>query len=231
MTRVVSVYLPKWATDRHRRASGGDTHPADEPLVLAGSDGRRRVVLSANDAGLGLGLHPGTPLAKAQALVPGLRVEDADPKGDIDALERLAFWALRYSPVAAADAPDGIVLDVEGAAHLMGGEKALAEDLQQRLTAAGYACRVAIADTWGVAHALARFGSSEISVAPPGALQQVIEAMPLPALRLEPAVCAELRALGFERIADLISQPRAPLALRFGSGLWRRIDQALGLTS
>lgn len=199
--------------------------------MLSGSDGRRRVVLAANDAGLALGLYPGTPLAKAQALVPGLQVEDADPKGDIAALERLAFWALRYSPVAAIDAPDGFVLDVEGASHLMGGERALADDLHRRLTATGYSCRVAIADTWGVAHALARFGPSEVSVAPSGALRQVIEAMPLPALRLDPAVSAELRALGFESVADLISQPRAPLALRFGSGLWRRIDQALGVVS
>lgn len=196
--------------------------------MLSGSDGRRRVVMAANDSALRLGLQPGTPLAKAQALVPGLRVEDADPSGDIEALERLAFWALRYSPVAAADAPDGFVLDVEGAAHLMGGEQDLAGDLHQRLTATGYSCRVAIADTWGVAHALARFGSSEVSVAPPGALRQMIETMPLPALRLEPAANAELRALGFESVSDVLSQPRAPLALRFGSGLWRRIDQALG---
>jgi protein ImuB len=169
------------------------------------------------------------PLAKAQALVPALRVEDADPKGDVAALERLAFWALRYSPVVTADPPDGIVLDIEGAAHLMGGEEALASDLQQRLNATGYSCRIGIAVTWGAAHALARFGSSEVLVAGAGTLRAMIEAMPLPALRLEPVLNAELRALGFDRVSDILSQPRAPLALRFGSGLWRRIDQALGV--
>ncbi|WP_446720818.1 hypothetical protein [Mesorhizobium sp. L-8-10] len=39
---------------------------------------------------------------------------------------------------------------------------------------------------------------------------------------------AELRQLGFERIGDLLTQPRAPLALRFGPELGRRIDEALG---
>ena len=39
---------------------------------------------------------------------------------------------------------------------------------------------------------------------------------------------ASLRALGFERIAELAAQPRAPLALRFGPLLGRRLDQAMG---
>ena len=39
---------------------------------------------------------------------------------------------------------------------------------------------------------------------------------------------SDLRVLGFERIGDLLAQPRAPLALRFGPELGRRLDQALG---
>src|SRR5690606_17045418 len=98
MSRVVSVFLPNFPTDRFRRALGGDTLPADQPLVLAGSDGRRRVVTAANETALRQGLRPGMPLAKAQVLVPSLRIENADPQGDAEALERLAFWALRYTP-------------------------------------------------------------------------------------------------------------------------------------
>ena len=37
-----------------------------------------------------------------------------------------------------------------------------------------------------------------------------------------------LRVLGFERIGELVAQPRAPLALRFGPELGRRLDQAMG---
>jgi protein ImuB len=40
-----------------------------------------------------------------------------------------------------------------------------------------------------------------------------------------------LRVLGFDRVADLLGQPRAPLALRFGPELGRRIDQAIGRLS
>ncbi len=40
-----------------------------------------------------------------------------------------------------------------------------------------------------------------------------------------------LRVLGFDRVADLLAQPRAPLTLRFGPELGRRIDQAVGRLS
>ena len=46
-------------------------------------------------------------------------------------------WALRrYSPVVALDPPDGLLIDVTGAAHLHGGEAALLRDLLSRLQAA-----------------------------------------------------------------------------------------------
>jgi protein ImuB len=184
--------------------------------------------MAADDEAMRQGLRPGMPLAKAQVLVPGLRIEDADPAGDVDALERLAFWALRYSPVVAADAPDGIILDIDGAEHLLGGDEGLARDLHERLSAAGYSCQIGIADTWGAAHALARFGREPTSIVHGSQLEPVLAPMPIAALRLEPALVAELRSLGFEQVADLLSQPRAPLTLRFGAQLWRRIDQALG---
>src|SRR5690606_17517391 len=52
--------------------------------------------------------------------------------------------------------------------------------------------------------------------------------LPLAALRLEPDTVSGLRTLGFETIGDLMAQPRAPLALRFGPEISRRLDQALG---
>jgi len=228
MSRVVSLFLPNWPTDRFRRASGGATLQADQPLVLAASDGRRRVVTAANEAALRQGLRPGIPLAKAQVLVPGLRIEDSDPRGDLESLERLAFWALRYTPVVAADPPDGIVMDIEGAAHLMGGEKALIEDLRQRLSGAGYACRIGVADTWGLAHAVARYGSAPSVIVEPGHCRESLAPLPVAALRIDPTTVAELQGLGLETVADLMARPRAPTTLRFGPEPWRRIDQALG---
>jgi hypothetical protein len=50
-------------------------------------------------------------------------------------------------------------------------------------------------------------------------------------LRLSADLVDGLRVLGFDRIADLLAQPRAPLSLRFGPELGRRIDQAIGRLS
>jgi len=100
--------------------------PVEVPLVLTGRDGRRRVVLALDAAARRAGLRTGMPEAKAQALVPGLTMRDADPAADAKALDLLAHWALQhYAPIAAADPPDGLVIDVTGAAHLHGGEDAM----------------------------------------------------------------------------------------------------------
>jgi protein ImuB len=42
MTRVVSVFLPTWPTDRLRRKAGGAAPSAETPLVLIGPKGKRR---------------------------------------------------------------------------------------------------------------------------------------------------------------------------------------------
>src|SRR6202012_5008034 len=82
MPRVISVFLPTLSTDRVRRKAGDTAPPPDTPLILVGRDGRRRVVLPADAAAQATGLRVGMPASKAQALVQGLVIQDADPKGD-----------------------------------------------------------------------------------------------------------------------------------------------------
>src|SRR6202023_1170185 len=124
MSRVVSLYLPTWPTDRLRRKMGAAAPDAAMPLVLVGQTGRRREVVAANASAIQAGLRMGMPATKAQALVKELIIRPADPAADAEALERLAVWALRYSPIVAADDPDGLVIDATGASHLHGGENA-----------------------------------------------------------------------------------------------------------
>lgn len=62
-------------------------------------------------------------LADARALCPDLVAVPADPAGDLAALEKLALWAQRWGPWSAMDPPDGVLVDVTGAAHLFGGEE------------------------------------------------------------------------------------------------------------
>lgn len=229
MQRVVSLYLPRWPADRLRRKSGDASPPRDAPLVLIGRDGRRRVVTALDANAEGLGLSVGMPVAKAQALAPGLVIHDADPRADAEGLDKLALWALqRISPVVMPDPPDGLVIDTTGADHLHGGEAAMLTAIVERFAASGVEARGAVADTWRAAHAAARFLSRSTLVVPPGAAEAMLRPLSIAALRLDPGMVTSLRTLGFERIGDVLDQPRAPLTLRFGPEIGRRLDQALG---
>ena len=229
MARVISVFLPTWPTDRLRRVAGDAAPSADTPLVVAGREKNQRIVTAADAAAQAAGLRVGMALTKAQILVPDLRIEEADMRADNESLERLAVWVLqRFSPIVALDLPDGLVIDSTGVDHLHGGEAAMIDALLGRLVMSGVSARAALADTHGAAHALARYAAAPIAIAVPGHGASVIEPLPLEALRLPGPITAGLRTLGFLTVGDVIAQPRAPLTLRFGPELGRRINQALG---
>jgi protein ImuB len=225
MRRVVSIWFPTFPTDRLRSPEGGEdwgerVRERGAPLVTVTS----RLVTAVDATASDLGLRPGMKLAQAQALVPGLSVYDADPAGDAAALERLAAWCLRYAPLAAADPPDGLWIDVTGSTHLHGGETRLLRDLLRRLNSQGWAVRAAVADTPAVAHAVARFGDGGV-VRP---AEDIMADFPVEALRLPTATLADLRLMGFERVGPLVAAARPPLVRRFGAMLGLRLDQAAG---
>src|SRR5262249_56285255 len=66
-------------------------------------------------------------------------------------------------------------------------------------------------------------------VVAPRAERTVLAPLPVAALRLHPAVAADLERLGLRRIESLLAMPRAALARRFGCGIADRLDQALAL--
>src|SRR4051794_35898607 len=76
MRRVISVYLPRWPSDRLRRKSR-NALARDKPLVTALMQGSRRVLASIDDAAEGLGLRCGMTVTHAQSLVPELHVVNA----------------------------------------------------------------------------------------------------------------------------------------------------------
>ncbi|WP_374828325.1 DinB/UmuC family translesion DNA polymerase [Mycoplana dimorpha] len=228
MPRVVSVYFPYLTTDRIRR-SGAEAIPVDQPLVVVSKSGSKRWLSAVDRVALGLGLRPGMPTSKAQAMVANLAMVDAEPAEDAATLKRLALWMLRqYSPVVAVDGTDGIVMDTEGADHLQGGEELLASGLVNRLRSRGLAARAAVADTWGAAHAIARLASVEVTVVPRGSLAKAVAGLPVQALRLSAETVQALRSFGVETIGQLSAMPRAPLTLRLGPEPARRLDQMFG---
>lgn len=199
----------------------------DTPIVMVGRIGRRRAVAHMNLAAAKAGLRLGQAVAHATAMVPGLVLNDLDPDGDNAALQRLALWAQSlYSPTVAADPPDGLVIDATGCAHLFGGEEKMLIDIRRRLAKAGYGATVAIADSWGGAHALARYSRRAVFVVPAGGLGPQLKDLPVAALRLAPDLVQALAKPGFDTVGELEATATGPLAHRFGLEPVRRLNQA-----
>ena len=188
--------------------------------------GSRRVVRAACAAAQELSLHVGMALAQAQAQIPNLHVAEATPDEDEASLRELARWAINYSPVVASDPPDGLWIDITGAAHLFGGEEELLSDLTSRLTRQGIAAKAAVADAPGAAWAVARYGAG--GVVPTGRTVDAVASLSIRGLRIPVDKLGTLHRLGIERIGQLAAMPRAPLVRRFGRDVVLRLDQVMG---
>ena len=179
-----------------------------------------------DECALARGLMPGQSLSDARALIPELEVITGDSAADRDLLTALATWCDRYTPLVALDGTGGLFLDITGCAHLFGGERTLREDLARRLTAQGFATRIAIADTPGAAWAISHHGEARIVA--PGRHGDAISRLPLRALRIDDETADGLARMGLRTIACIAGLPRQPLTARFGAHLLARLDQALG---
>src|SRR5580700_6360663 len=212
MSRIVSVWLPRWPIFRALAAqakhpSGKQVDP-DRPFVLTvvATGGPRIAALNA--AAEILGLATGDLLADARAKAEFLQVRDADPAADDAALRRLALWATRYTPTASPwneeNGADGFFLDISGAAHLFGGEEKLIADLSHRLEQFGFerfglSPRLAVADTPGMAWALSHFHPSSRIILPPSDIQ----ASENEATESKATEALAVQTLAVEALADL----------------------------
>jgi protein ImuB len=173
------------------------------------------------------GLHPGQSMTDALALWPQVKIVEAELEEDERALTRLADWCMRFSPAVAVDAPDGIFIDIDGCAHLWGGEDAMARGMLQRLETQNIPARIAIADTFGAAWALARYGANDVTITSQDDVRR-LEPLPVAALRIDESVADQLRHLGLKTIGHLTAMPRPALRKRFGAGLLLQLGRALG---
>lgn len=237
MSRIVSVWLPRWPIVRFiaaqsRSPLSHELVDPERPFILAvdAAGGPRIAALNATAEAFGLNI--GDQVADSRAKVGDVQVRAADPAADQAALRQLALWATRYTPTVSPwseeNGGDGIFLEVAGAAHLFGGEEKLLSHLSSRLNRFDLPARLAVADTAGAAWALSRFHPSPAVVLQSGQEATALAPLPIEALRLSSDTRTALRRLGFKRVGSLIDKPRAPFAARFARELLHRLDQALG---
>jgi protein ImuB len=111
MARVVSVFLPTLPTNRIRRA-----HPSlspDTPLVVIARSGSKRWLAAAHRAALKVDLRVGMPAAKAQALVQGLTMINADLAADRDTCTAVALGLVAIFAHAVPPFTNATVMHIE----------------------------------------------------------------------------------------------------------------------
>jgi protein ImuB len=228
--------MPHWSTDLIRRrsrvpagASAGRREPADRrPVILYEESAGRQLVARCCAQASAAGVGAGMTVAHARALLPdGVVLEPHRPQREQAALEALARWAHRFSPIVALDPPDGLLIDIAGCRRLFGHERRHVHLVAGAVERLGFGARIAAAPTFACARAVARFGANGRIVT--GRDQRkALAALPVEALGVGGATIEALREVGLERIGHLLKLPRPALPARFGPGLLRRLDQALG---
>ena len=234
--RILAIWCAQLSIDRWRLAQGiieGEGADA-APLALITDTANGPRITTANAPGLAAGAQPGVMLADARTLCPSLVAVPADHAGDLAFLEELAVWSQRWGPWSALDRPDGVIVDVTGAAHLFGGEAGLLTDARSAFARRRLAVRLAIAPTAGAAWALAHYGPPDAVLHAADDPAQRLAQLPVPALRLDDDTVILLKRLGLKRLGDLHGVHREALVRRFrnrrsaAANPLIRMDQLLG---
>lgn len=222
--RYVSIWFRFPGTDSFARHQPGIRNT---PFILISPVKGKMIVSSANELARKQGIVTGMTAADARAILPTLSYFDENREDFAESLVAIAKWCIRFTPIAAIDPPDGIILDVTGCAHLWGGETNYLKEINYRLKKSGFDTRISIADTIGAAWAIARYGEGNLIIKPG---EQMNALLPLPpaALRISPNIIERLEKLGLRQLKNIISMPGSALKRRFGQELISKLNQALG---
>ncbi len=165
-------------------------------------------------------------LADARAMLPRLAVKAANEPADRKLLEAIADWCDRFTPFVALSPPQSLLLDVTGAAHLFGGERAMLDLVRTSLAKQGFAVRGALAGTAAAARALAHYQNG--AVIAPGEDAAAVAPLPVEGLGLEPAATHAFRRAGLKTIGQVAARTRPELVARFGHEMVAMLDRAQG---
>jgi protein ImuB len=196
------------------------------PCIVVAKQNNALQISALDDAAAHLGLEIGLPLANARAICPHLLVFDADPAADAHALNAIADWCDRFTPLVALDPPHGLFLDITGCAHLFGGEAGLMRMACDALARQGFAVSAAIAGTSICARTMTRCVAGQIIE--DGKEAEAIKSLPVYALGADDAITRGLRRAGLKTIGDVACRARHEITARFGADFTALLEQALG---
>jgi protein ImuB len=130
-----------------------------------------------------------------------------------DALAPIAAWACQFTPRVSLEAPQELLLEVQGSVRLYGGVESLNGQLEAGLAALGFPFKTAIAPTARAALWLARGEGEDL------------EALPVEVTRFD---LEFFKSIGMTTVGELLQLPREGLGQRCGARVLVELDQALG---
>ena len=201
-----------------------------EAMVISEGTTQRPLVACANEAAKAAGIREGQAVAAAKALAGELRVIARDPALEREALERLAAWALQFTPMASIDG-QGIALEVEGSLRLFAGHAKLTAAIRRGVHDLGFHATLGIAPTPLAARLFACAEARGLQVRSCLALAELrdrVEDLPLFLLDWPDKTLAHLTDLGILRLRDMLELPSQGIARRFGPEIVVSLDRLMG---
>ncbi len=221
----VALELPSLPLQIAQR--GGRT---SAPLVISEGPAQRPVVACANEAAHGAGIREGQAVAAARALAGELHVIARDAALEREALERLAAWALQFTPMVCIDG-QGIGLEVGACLRLFDGHAKLTAAIRDGVRELGFHDTMGVAPTPLAARVFARAeaqGRRMRACLDAGELRARLADLPLFLLDWPDKTLVRLADLGVLRLRDVLELPAEGIARRFGADIVASLDRLTG---
>ena len=197
------------------------------PIAVASSPGNNAVILAGNHSAQHRGVRPGMPLPAACALSSELVVMARDVAAERAALERVAAWAIQFTPAVSLTQPAGVLLEIEGSLKLFGGLNRLCARIENGLAELGYSFVLACSPTPLAAQFFARAGLAA-RIRHRDALRAGLGQLSVDTFDLPHESGILLRAIGARTLDDCLRLPRDGVARRLGQEFLDTLDRALG---
>ena len=178
-------------------------------------------VSSANATAQAKGIVLGCSLATAHSISPDIAYFDRDKVREFNRLDALGQCLYRFSSMVSLEAPDCILIEIQGSLRLWQGKERLVMEAIQLCEEMGHQCIARLAHTPQAAVALARANATQLQSVP-------LHSIGLNHHDIKERVIEHLANMGIYTLGQLIALPKASLGKRFGQSLVRYLRRLEG---
>ncbi len=196
------------------------------PLAVMEEQGGQPAVHVADRSAAAAGVRPGQTLNAALALVPALETIARQPRRERRALESVADWATRFTPLISLEPPDALLLEIRGSLRLFRGLDRLRRLIADGLRERGHRAGLCSAPTPLAALWLSRAGAA--GVAARTELPRYLNPLDLRVTGWPPEILRALDGIGVTTVGGCRRLPREGFARRFGVHRLQALDRAFG---